>query len=55
MANNQPSMREYYEEVRATLSKKTKSHLETFNDGVIAIYITIMALELPYPSANVSM
>ena len=27
-----------------------KSHLETFNDGVIAIIITIMVLELPIPS-----
>ena len=26
-----------------------KSHLETFNDGVIAIIITIMVLELPFP------
>ena len=27
-----------------------KPHLETFNDGVIAIIITIMVLELPIPS-----
>ena len=26
-----------------------KQHLETLNDGVIAIIITIMVLELPFP------
>ena len=29
-----------------------KQHLETLNDGVIAIIITIMVLELPFPGAE---
>lgn len=29
-----------------------KPHLETFNDGVIAIIITIMVLELPFPGGE---
>ena len=29
-----------------------KQHLETLNDGVIAIIITIMVLELPFPGAG---
>lgn len=36
------------------LKKNLKGHLETFNDGVIAILITIMVLEIPIPSAEVS-
>lgn len=43
-----------YRKVQDELPKQTKAHLETFNDGVIAIYITIMALELPYPHGDVS-
>lgn len=39
---------------RDEVGKKLKSHLETFNDGVIAIFITIMVLEIPYPSGTVS-
>ena len=39
---------------RETNSEKLKSglkgHLSTLNDGVIAIIITIMLLELPFPS-----
>ncbi|MDT2757865.1 TMEM175 family protein [Enterococcus asini] len=30
--------------------ERLKGHLETFNDGVIAIIITIMVLEVPLPS-----
>lgn len=43
------------EKVHAALPKQTKTYLETFNDGVIAIYITIMALEIPYPHGDVSL
>lgn len=43
------------QEHRDEVGKSLKSHLETFNDGVIAIFITIMVLEIPYPSAAVSM
>jgi uncharacterized membrane protein len=34
---------------------KTKAHLETLNDGVIAIILTIMVLEIPLPSAAFSL
>lgn len=56
MANDSdhPSLRDHFEALRTTLPKQTKTHLETFNDGVIAIYITIMALEIPYPHGEVS-
>lgn len=37
------------------IGSSMKGHLETFNDGVIAIFITIMVLEIPYPSTSVSM
>lgn len=39
---------------RSEMPLKTKNHLETFNDGILAILITIMVLEIPVPSANVS-
>ncbi len=39
---------------RREMPQKTKSHLETFNDGILAILITIMVLEIPVPSADVS-
>lgn len=43
------------QEHRDEVGRNLKSHLETFNDGVIAIFITIMVLEIPYPSAAVTM
>lgn len=39
---------------RSEMPLKTKNHLETFNDGILAILITIMVLEIPVPFANVS-
>ncbi len=38
------------EETREKLKTSLKSHLSTLNDGVIAIIITIMLLELPSPT-----
>lgn len=52
--SEQKNTRQRLEQIQSTLPKQTKSHLETFNDGVIAIYITIMALEIPYPHGDVS-
>lgn len=37
--------------IRDTEEGRLKEHLETFNDGVIAIIITIMVLEVPLPTA----
>lgn len=37
--------RENYEKFKITMI----SHLSTLNDGVIAIFITVMMLEIPYP------
>ena len=34
--------------------QKLRNHIETFSDGMIAIIITIMLLEIPVPSAHVS-
>lgn len=42
------------QERQKDMEVRTKSHLETFNDGVIAIFITIMVLEIPYPSESFS-
>ena len=39
---------------RREMPKKSKKHLETFNDGILAILITIMVLEIPVPSADVT-
>lgn len=36
--------------IRDAEEGRLKDHLETFNDGVIAIIITIMVLEVPLPS-----
>ena len=54
-----PEEREKYghmQEKRAgqqpALRRELKSHLSTLNDGVIAIIITVMLLEIPYPAAG---
>ncbi len=39
---------------RKELGGRLKAHLENFNDGVIAIFITIMILGIPYPSDTYS-
>jgi uncharacterized membrane protein/Zn-finger protein len=41
-------------EAEKSLLGKMKEHLDTFNDGVIAILITIMVLEIPFPSGATS-
>ena len=52
-----PEEREKYEhmhrrrdERRPAARRQLKDHLSTLNDGVIAIIITIMLLEIPYPA-----
>ena len=41
-------------EMEKSLLGKMKEHLDTFNDGVIAILITIIVLEIPFPSGATS-
>ena len=42
-------MLEKREESAESLKKSMISHLSALNDGVIAIFITVMMLEIPYP------
>ena len=43
-------MRQRRDERRPAARRQLKDHLSTLNDGVIAIIITIMLLEIPYPA-----
>ena len=43
-------LEEMIEKSEKTAPERMKPHLDTFNDGVIAIIITIMVLELPVPA-----
>ena len=42
-------MKEKRDENDDRLKSSLKGHLSTFNDGIIAIFITVMMLEIPYP------
>ena len=43
-------MRQKREQQRPASRRQLKDHLSTLNDGVIAIIITVMLLEIPYPA-----
>jgi uncharacterized membrane protein len=45
-------MRQRRSEQRPTARKQLKDHLSTLNDGVIAIIITVMLLEIPIPAGR---
>lgn len=47
--DKQDKFQQEYEKMQDKEESRLKSHLETFNDGVIAIIITIMVLEIPLP------
>ena len=44
-------MRQRREENNQTLRKNLKTHISTLNDGIVAIIITVMLLEIPFPTA----
>ena len=44
--------RQRSEENEEKLKVSMVSHLSTLNDGIIAIFITVMMLEIPYPSSS---
>ncbi len=44
-------MRQRRQENDASLRKGLKGHLSTLNDGIVAIIITVMLLEIPFPSS----
>lgn len=46
----QTKNKEEFDKLQVKEEERLKNHLETFNDGVIAIIITIMVLEVPLPS-----
>ncbi|GBG96918.1 TMEM175 family protein [Lactococcus termiticola] len=46
-------MKLHAEEDDRTRKRKLRDHIETFSDGMIAIIITIMLLEIPVPSEHV--
>ena len=43
-------MRQRRDEQRPAARRDLKDHLSTLNDGIIAIIITVMLLEIPYPA-----
>ena len=43
-------MRQKREENDERLKVSLKNHLSAFNDGIIAIFITVIILEIPYPT-----
>ena len=45
-------MLEKREEGKERLKTSMVGHLSTLNDGVIAIFITVMMLEIPFPSSE---
>jgi len=47
-------MKIHAEEDERTRKRKLRDHIETFSDGMIAIIITIMLLEIPVPSEHVN-
>lgn len=47
-------MKEHAEEDDRLRKQKLRNHIETFSDGMIAIIITIMLLEIPVPGEHVS-
>lgn len=49
-AQLQKEMFEHRESEDRIRKQKLRSHLETFSDGIIAVIITIMLLEIPLPS-----
>lgn len=48
------SMLEHSQEEEKIRKQKLRNHIEAFSDGIIAVIITIMLLEIPIPSAQVS-
>lgn len=49
---SQEDVNRHVNELREQTQKKMMEHLKAFNDGVIAIIITIMALEIPVPHSQ---
>lgn len=45
-------MKEKKAENKENLKKSMVGHLSTLNDGVIAIFITVMMLEIPFPTSR---
>ena len=45
-------MLEKREQSEETLKKSMISHLSTLNDGIVAIFITVMMLEIPFPTSE---
>ena len=45
-------MKQKREENDEKLKVSLKGHMSTFNDGIIAIFITVMMLEIPFPTSE---